>query len=43
MSSLLKIDQPTEKLTFPYDLQDFKDYVKPLFSLSQVLGLDNDR
>ena len=44
MSSHLKAYQGTEKLTFPYDLQDFKDCVKPFFALlSQVLGLDNDK
>ena len=44
MSNLLKSDQVTEKLTFPYDLQNFKDCVKPFFALlSQGLGLDNDK
>ena len=44
MSSLLNTDQSTEKLVFPYDLQDFKDRVSTFFALlNQVLGLDNDR
>ena len=31
-------------MVFPYDLHDFKDFVKPFFALlSHVLGLDNDR
>lgn len=33
MSTLLNTDQAIEKLTFPYDLQDFKYYVKPFFTL----------
>ena len=44
MLNLLKSNQAIEKLTFPYDLQDFKDCVKQFFSLlSQVLCLDNDK
>lgn len=44
LSSLLNTDQHTEKVAFPSNLQDFKDYVKPFFALlSQVLGLDSDR
>ena len=44
MSNLKKLDHISGKLTFPYDLQVFKDCVKPFFSLvSQVLGLDNDK
>ena len=44
MSNLLKPDHVSEKLSFPYDLQVFKDCVKPFFALlSQVLGLDNDK
>ena len=33
LSSLLNIDQPTEKMVFPYNLQDFKDYGRPFFAL----------
>ena len=44
MSNLLKSDQVIENLTFPYDLQGFKDCFKWFFTLlSQVLGLDNDK
>ena len=44
LSSLLNVDQPIEKVVFPYSLQEFKDCVKPFFAmLSQVLGLDSDR
>ena len=44
MSNLLKPNHVSEKLSFRYDLQVFKDCVKPFFALlSQVLGLDNDK
>ena len=44
MSSLLKPDHVSKKLSFPYNLKVFQDSVKPFFTLlSKILGLDNDK
>lgn len=44
MSSLLKPNHVSEKLSFPYDLQVFQDCVKPFFAfMSHILGLYNDK